>query len=519
MAARMRYPIGIQDFRKLREGGFVYVDKTGYIMQLLAGAGYYFLSRPRRFGKSLLLSTIRAYFEGRRELFTGLFIDRYIEDWTPHPVVTLSFNTLEAADENSLHELINDLLLPYEREYGRDESVDSLPQRLAGVLRRAHELSGQKVAVLIDEYDAPLLATLERPELNTHYREMMKALFAVLKTYDEHICFAFVTGVSRFSHTSLFSGANHLRDISFLDTYAAICGITGDELSCYFPESVRELAYKMGVSESEAFGILKENYDGYHFCGNSPDIYNPFSLLSTLDSGCIDDYWFQSGTPSYLIRMLKRDDFFLPDLDRIEALRSTLSVKESYLNNPVALLFESGYITIKDYDVEKQIYSLGLPNKEVATSFSQALIPAYSGYQSYECDNLMARMKSAVIDGEVERFMALLKTFLEGNPYSNTEKKKRERYFKNNLFIVLRALGFRPRAEEETCRARMDVMLETRCYIYIFELKSDGNVSDAMCQIEEKGYASPYIYSGKKIIKIAASYSSALNNIADWEIG
>ncbi len=332
------------------------------------------------------------------------------------------------------------------------------------------------------------------------------------------ISFAFITGISRFSHTSLFSGANHLDDITFLDDYSAICGITEVELTATFSESIHEFALKNRQSDEEMKKLLKENFDGYHFSKNSPDIYNPYSILKCFKSKEIDDFWFQSGTPSSLISILKRDDFYLPNLDCIESLQSNLSVKESYLNNPVALLFESGYITIKDYDEEKKMYTLGLPNKEVAVSFSGALMPIYSGYKEYVCNDFFIKMRSAVIDGEAERFMDLLKVFLEGNPYSNTKLDQRESYFKNNIFIVFKALGFYPRVEEQTCRARMDVMLQTRRFIYIFELKTDGKITEAKHQIEEKGYAVPFLYSGKTIIKIAANYSSKLNNIDSWEI-
>lgn len=267
----------------------------------------------------------------------------------------------------------------------------------------------------------------------------------------------------------------------------------------------------------DAFEALKKNYDGYHFCQESPDIYNPYSLLSTLKYKRISDYWFRSGTPSYLITMMKRDDFMLPNLDCIEAMESELSVKESYLNNPVALLFEAGYLTIKGYDEEKKLYTLGLPNMEVAEGFSKALMPIYSGCSERECEDLLKEMRNAIIDGQAEKFMDILQTFLEGNPYSNTEMAKRESYFKNNIYIVFKALGFLPRTEEETCRARMDVMLRTKRFIYIFELKTNDNVSKAMEQIEEKEYAKQYKYSGKTIINIAANYSTELNNIEGWE--
>ena len=518
MAATLKYPIGIQTFSKIIEENFLYVDKTDYIRDLVNTPAYYFLSRPRRFGKSLLLTTMQAYFEGERKLFRGLSIDRDDTDWTAHPVFLLSLNAFNPKSEDSIDDLLSNIFTRYEKIYGSVDGIKDLPQRFENLLVNAHEKTGEKAVVLIDEYDSPLLSTLERPELNEYYRQTLKGVFSVLKSADRHIHFAFVTGVSRFSQTSLFSGANNLKDISFEDRYAGICGITEEELKGYFSESVNEFAKKIKGSDDDVFKILKENYDGYHFSEGSPDIYNPFSLLNALEFQKIRDYWFKSGTLSYLINVMKRDDFFLPDLDCIESMESGLSVKESYLNNPVALLFEAGYLTIKSYNEEVNLYTLGLPNKEVAESFSKALMPIYSGYTDQECENVLVKMKRAMVDGEADRFMELLQAFLEGNPYGNTEMARRESYFKNNIYIIFKALGFLPRAEEQTCRARMDVMLRTRRYIYIFELKTDGKVDKAMEQIDEKGYAMPYRHSGKTIIKIAALYSTKRNNIASWEI-
>ncbi|MDE5793908.1 MAG: ATP-binding protein [Muribaculaceae bacterium] len=518
MEKPLKYPIGIQTFSEIIEDGYVYIDKTRYIKKLMDSGKFYFLSRPRRFGKSLLLSTIEAYFEGKRDLFKGLYIYEEESDWTPYPVLMFSFNTLEASSMDSLNIFLNAVFSRYERIYGKDPDAVALPQRFENLLLNAYEQTGKKVVVLIDEYDAPLLDTLERPELNERYRQVLKPIFSVLKSFDRYIEFAFVTGVSRFSHTSLFSGANNLKDITLDDKFAGICGITEEELKEYLPDSIREFAKKQKVSEEEAFLMLKESYDGYHFSEDSPDIYNPYSLLNALDSRKINDFWFRSGTPSYLIGVMKRDDFFLPDLDCIEAMASGLSVKESYMNNPVALLFETGYLTIKSFDDEINLYTLGLPNKEVAESFSKALMPIYSGYRDMECEDLLVKMRRAVVEGKADMFMELLQTFLEGNPYGNTEMAKRESYFKNNIYIIFRALGFLPRAEEQTCSARMDVMLRTRRFIYIFELKTDGNVSNAMDQIEVKGYARPYAHSDKTVIRIAANYSTERNNIDGWEI-
>ncbi|MCM1489324.1 MAG: ATP-binding protein [Muribaculum sp.] len=303
-----------------------------------------------------------------------------------------------------------------------------------------------------------------------------------------------------------------------MNEYAAICGITEDELKSVFYPGIAELAESKKVSPEEMLATLKENYDGYHFCKNSPDIYNPFSILSALDAKEITNYWFRSGTASFLLKLLKRDNFFLPELDCTESLESDLSAKESYLQNPIALLYEAGFMTIKKYDEELDLYTLGLPNKEVATSFSEALMPIYSSLDLMDCRNSFIKMRKAVMKGDADGFMRHLQTFLKGNPYSNTELAERETYFKNNIYLVCKALGFMPRNEEETCNSRMDIMLRTRRFIYIFELKTDDSAEKGMAQIEDKGYAMPYIDEGRKIIKISANYSSPANNIDSWII-
>lgn len=518
MTTCSKYPTDIQSFEKIIEGGFMYVDKTAYIYQLASTKFQCFLSRPRRFGKSLLVSTMQAYFEGRKELFKGLAIERLEKDWISYPVIKFALNTVDPKTPLSLINAISSIFTRYELQYDVPIKEKELSDRFANILLAAYKSTGRKVVVLVDEYDGPLLSTLERPALNESYKDTLKSIFSVLKSYDEYIKFAFITGVSRFSHTSLFSGANHLKDISFWEDYAGICGITENELKTVFPTSIGELSEKLKTSEEETIRRLKENYDGYHFCQESPDIYNPFSILNAFESKKIDNFWFENATPSYLINILKRDDFFLPELDCLEAVQYDLSVKESYLNNPVALLFEAGYVTIKDYDEEKAKYLLGLPNQEVAESFSKALMPVYSGHKESDCNRTFLDMRDALIDGETDLFMNMLKTFLSGNPYGNSTIAERESYFKNNLYIILRALGFKPRAEEQTSWSRMDVQLETRRFIYIFELKTDGSVAKAMHQIEEKEYTAPYLFSKKKIVRIAANYSTQKNNIDAWII-
>ena len=520
MAGEIKYPVGIQDFRKLREMGYVYVDKTQFIKKMISSPKYYFLSRPRRFGKSLFLTTLEAYFEGDRNLFKGLALDSDEVDWTPRPVIKFSFNAVRAKEKDNLDKYLETTLSAYERKYEVKFIVGDLTDRFATIIRHAKEKTGQKVAILVDEYDAILLDTLrsELSDLNNYYRQTLKSLFSVLKNEDANIQLAFVTGISRFSQTSLFSGANHLKDISMLEEYDSICGITEDELRTLFIPGLKKFADKIKKDSVDVLALLKENYDGYHFSETCPDIYNPYSLLQALEDKKISNYWFKAATPSFLIDILKDDDFYMPSLDCIETVESDLSAKESYLHNPVSLLFESGYVTIKGYEEESAIYTLGLPNLEVAKSFTEALLPIYSGYDKDKTTEFFIKIRRCIINGEPKHFMEELKTFLHGNPYGLTELDKREKYFQSCLYLMLRALGFQPQAEYQTCNARMDMMIQTNRFIYIFELKTNGTAQEAMDQINEKGYYLPFVNSGKQIIKIAANYSSAMNNLDSWLI-
>lgn len=378
MEEDIKYPVGIQSFSEIITGGYVYVDKTMYVRKMIDSGKYYFLSRPRRFGKSLFLSTLESYFEGRRDLFKGLALDSDGIDWTPRPVIKFSFNAVRAKEKGSLDKYLETTLSEYEEKYAILSRGD-YSDRFAILIRRAKEKTGQKVAILVDEYDSVLLDTMgaELSDLNNYYRQTLKSIFSVLKNEDANIYLAFITGISRFSHTSLFSGANHLKDISMLEEYDSICGITEAELHTILLPGVKCFAEKLKKSPTDVLALLKENYDGYHFSETCTDIFNPFSLLQALDNKKISNYWFTSGTPSYLIDILKKDDFFMPSLDCIETVESDLSVKESYLQNPVSLLFESGYVTIKGYEEETEIYTLGLPNLEVAKSFTEALLPIF----------------------------------------------------------------------------------------------------------------------------------------------
>lgn len=518
MGKGLKYPVGIQDFSEIVTRGFVYVDKTKYIRQLADNGKYFFLSRPRRFGKSLFISTLQAYFEGKQVLFKGLDIDKADKNWVCRPVIKLSLNAIDSKSANSLIQYLDDTFLLYEKIYGKMPEIKSLSKRFELIIQNAYNKTGQKVAILVDEYDAPLLNTLENETLNNSYRDTLRAIFSVLKNADEFIEFAFVTGVSRFSHTTLFSGANNLKDISLDNRFSAICGITALELKENLMYGISDFAESQKETPDQILELLKANYDGYHFGQTSPDIYNPFSLLNALDNKKIDNYWFASGTPTYLVNALKRDDFYLPALDCIETVENELSAKESFMQNPITLMFEAGYLTIKEYDEDTKLYTLALPNQEVSTSFSEALLPIYSGMDRMKFNNSFVQIRKAVMKGEPDKFMHHLQTFLQGNPYGLTELDKREKYFQNNIFLIFKALGFMPRPEEQTCNSRMDIMLRTRRFIYIFELKTNGSSEKAMQQIDERGYVLPYLDEGLPIIKIAANYSSKDNNIDSWEI-
>lgn len=518
MEAENKYPIGVQTFSEIRENAYTYVDKTMYIHQLISGGKSYFLNRPRRFGKSLLISTLEAFFKGKRELFKGLAIYNLNHNWEEYPVLHFDLSGKEYTSSIHLDNILNEHLRRWETEYGYSLDGKDPDERFRTLIRTIYTVTGKQIVILIDEYDQPILHSILDPELNATFRKKLQAFYSVLKTMDPYIRFAMLTGISRFSKVSVFSGANHLKDISLDKRYSSICGITDEELHQYFQNGIHKFSLENDITTEDAFNLLKENYDGYHFSKKSPDIYNPFSVLNALDSAEISDYWFESGTPSYILDILKNDNFYLPALDCIELLENDLGAKESYLNNPISLLYEAGYLTIKSYDTEKKLYRLALPNEEVATCFSRALIPIYSGKNNIECMETLNKMRSAIIDGDADCFMQLLKTFLHGNPYSNTELAQRETYFKNNIFLVFKALGFLPRTEEETCNSRMDIMLRTRRFIYIFELKTDHTSEEAMQQIHEKGYYLPYSSEGKQIILIAANYSSTLNNIDSYLI-
>ncbi len=374
----MIYPIGIQNFESLRNDGYVYVDKTAHIHRLVSTGRYYFLSRPRRFGKSLLISTMDAYFSGRKELFKGLAMEQLEQKWTKHPILHLDLNTNQYFTDDSLEERLDASLSQWEAIYGKDEKTYSLEIRFEFLVRRAYEKTGERVVILVDEYDKPLLQTIGNDNLQEKFRRILKAFYSVLKTQDKYIKFAFLTGVTKFGKVSVFSDLNNLRDISMLPAYSDICGISEEEIHTYFKESVCELADANNLTFDNTCTRLKEQYDGYHFCVNSKGMYNPFSLLNTFANNIFNDYWFETGTPSFLVHLLKRTNYELYQLQEEEVTGDVLNSIDSMSENPIPVIYQSGYLTIKGYDEEFKTYRLGFPNKEVEQGFIKYLLPFYT---------------------------------------------------------------------------------------------------------------------------------------------
>ncbi len=513
----MKYPIGIQTFEKLRENGCVYVDKTEYIYRLVKTGNCCFLSRPRRFGKSLLVSTLKAYFSGRRDLFEGLAIEKLEKDWLEYPVLTFSFNENECTSVEILEAMLHRQLSAYEREYGRDGSETTLADRFVGIIRRASESRGLKTVILIDEYDKPLLDTIDNEEEHDKNRNLLKGFYGNLKAQDEYIQFVFLTGVTKFSHVSVFSGLNNLRDISMDLRYDAICGITEKELHTYFEEAINDLAESTEKTYDETCDELEKQYDGYHFHYKGVGVYNPFSLLNAFESGEIGSYWFETGTPTFLVKLLQTNKYNIGNLENVSQSAAALGDISSMKTNPVPALYQSGYLTIKGYDKEFRTYRLGYPNKEVEVGFLNFLLPYYFSFNGgTQPAEFIEKFVSCLRRGEAEEFMSLLKDFFDGGNYQIAWD--REIYFQVALYMAFKLLGFYTNAEYATAKGRADIVVQTTDYVYVFELKLDGGAEEALRQIEEKGYAKPFVSGSRKVFRIGANFSSATRSIDDWRI-
>ena len=511
----MKYPIGIQSFPDIRGRGFVYVDKTAFVYRMALMGKYYFLSRPRRFGKSLLVSTMETYFLGRKELFKGLALEKLETEWKTYPVLHLDLNAGKYDKVSDLDDFLNDSLAQWERIYGCSPTEVNAELRFKGVIRRAFERTGKQVVILVDEYDKPLLNTIDNETLHTAYRDTLKAFFSVLKSLDACIRFSFITGVSKFSHVSVFSDLNNLNDISMDPRYVDICGMSEQELREYFDGSIQELADANSMTFEEACEMLRQQYDGYHFRENSVGVYNPFSLLNTFDKGVFNDYWFATGTPTFLVKLLKANDYDLRSLKGIRVSSRTLnSVTESH-TNPIPVLYQSGYLTIKAYDRDRDRYTLDFPNMEVERGFFDFLLPYYTPMSETKSDSLLEQFTDDVCDGKPERFMRKLREMFSGKSYMVAGGDKKV-HFQNSIYIVFKILGFHVDVEQATSQGRIDLTIQTKDYIYIMELKLDKTAEEALAQIKEKGYARPFQGDDRKKFLIGVNFSSKTRTLEKW---
>ena len=510
----MKYPIGIQNFGEVRTGGYAYVDKTAILYRLVDQGKYYFLSRPRRFGKSLFLSTLRAYFEGRRELFEGLAIAELEKEWKSYPVLFLDLNAEKYDEPGALDSLLNESLLQWEKVYGHESYEQTLSSRFRGIMRRAAQQTGRRVVILVDEYDKPLLQAIDNPAVQEDYRSTLKAFYGNLKNCDEYIQFAFLTGVTKFGKVSVFSDLNHLTDISLLPQYVDICGITELELRRNFDAGVAELAAANGMTKEECYARLKHDYDGYHFQPHTEGIYNPFSLLNTLAYRVFKDYWFETGTPTILVRQLQKTDFNLENLTREELTADTLNCIDVMNTNPLPLIFQSGYLTIRDYDPMFRVYMLGFPNREVEEGFIQFLSAYYLPHEKGTGNFSIRKFVLAVLKGDVEDFLRRLAALFADGNYQIVGDE--EIYFHNMVYVFFKLMGFHIDVERHTTDGRMDILMQTPEYIYIIELKRDQTAAAALQQIEDKHYAAPFAADPRRVFCIGINFDTARRTINDW---
>ncbi len=512
----MLYPIGIQNFEKIRTGGFVYVDKTAQIYNLASTGQYYFLSRPRRFGKSLLVSTMEAYFSGKKELFKGLAMESLEKDWTQHPVLHLDFTGSKYAEVEDLRETLDQHLKKWEEAFGvTDYGYTTAEARFKAVIDAAYKKTGNKVVILVDEYEKPVIDNIDNEELADKFRRELQGFYSVIKGRDECIRFAFLTGVTKLGKMSIFSGLNNLNDISMDLQSSDICGVSEAELKANFDGSVEELAAANGLGKDECYGKLKTMYDGYHFTEDAPGVYNPFSLLNTFKSNRFRMYWFETGTPTFLVRYLKKGNYNLEEISKDEVPEAALTGTNYANPEPISLMYQTGYLTLTGYDERFRTYTLDYPNEEVRSGFLNSLSQLYAP-SLIQGDFSVVKFIRDIERGDVQSLMTRFAAFLSGNSYEL--QGDLELYFQNTTYIMFRMMGLYVRTEYRTSRGRIDITIETDRFVYIIELKRDQSPEVALKQIEETGYDKPFLASGKQIIKLGINFSSETRTIDGWKM-
>ena len=518
MKQKVKYGIGQQSFEDLRRDDCIYVDKTEYIVDILSsGTRYYFLGRPRRFGKSLLLSTIKCFFEGKRELFQGLYIDSMPWDWEEWPVIYIDLNRGSYSQNvEELEEFLDKFLTEQEARFGMTASTKSVALRFADIIQTAHEKTGKQVVILVDEYDKPLVNNINNPELFEQNRILLSNLYSNFKSSAEHLRLVFLTGVSAFGKLSVFSSLNNINDISFDEDYSAICGITEDELVDSFQEGISVLGEANELNYEETLSQLKSYYDGYHFGKRSLDIYNPYSLLNVMQKRDFYCYWVQSGTPTLLAQLLKKSNANLEEILHCKASRSDLSKLDVGALSVKALLYQTGYLTIKSYDREYDLFILGIPNQEVKVGFLEFLLPSYSNIKNDEVASTLNLLITDFKNGNPDGVMRTLQTLFAG--YGNTLGFGNEENVRNAMMIICNLLGVKINAEYATSNGRIDLLIETDRFIYIIELKFDKSAAEALQQIHDRQYARPFQLDTKQLFKIGANFSSSERTLSEWLI-
>ena len=510
------YPIGIQNFEKIRNDGYLYIDKTALMYQMVKTGSYYFLSRPRRFGKSLLISTLEAYFQGKKELFTGLAIERLEKDWIKYPILHLDLNIEKYDTLESLDNILEKSLTAWEKLYGAEPSERSFSLRFAGIIERACKQAGQRVVILVDEYDKPMLQAIGNEKLQKQFRDTLKPFYGALKTMDGYIKFAFLTGVTKFGKVSVFSDLNNLDDISMRKDYVEICGVSDQELHENLDIELHEFAKTQDLSYDKLCTKLKEYYDGYHFTHNSIGIYNPFSLLNAFKYKEFGSYWFETGTPTYLVKLLKKHHYDLERMAHEETDAQVLNSIDSESTNPIPVIYQSGYLTIKGYDERFGIYRLGFPNREVEEGFIRFLLPFYANVNKVESPFEVQKFVREVETGDYDSFFHRLQSFFADTTYEVI--REQELHYENVLFIVFKLVGFYTKVEYHTNDGRIDLMLQTEKFIYIMEFKLNGTAEEALQQINDKRYALPFEADGRKLFKIGINFSEKTRNIEKWVV-
>ena len=511
-----RYPIGIQNFEQLRNDNCVYIDKTELIYKLTHTDTVCFLSRPRRFGKSLLVSTLEAYFQGKKHLFEGLAMERMETDWTEYPVLHMDFSGSKYTEADRLREVLNIEISKWEKIYGKGEDEYSPSSRFQGVIQRAYEKTGKQVVVLVDEYDSPLLDSNSNPALQKELRDICRDFFSPLKKNGQYLRFLLLTGISKFSQLSIFSELNNLQNISMRDEYSALCGITEHELLTQLKPDIERMAEANNETYEEACAHLKKQYDGYHFSENSEDIYNPFSLFNAFNAKKYKNYWFSTGTPTFLLELLREADFNVRELEGMEATDEQFDAPTEQIESPVPVLYQSGYLTIKDYDPEFRIYTLGYPNNEVRKGFVEALLPSYVHKPGEKSTFYVVSFIRDLRKGDIESCLERTRSFFASIPYDL--ENKTEKHYQTIFYLLFRLMGQYVDAEVKSAAGRADVVVRLADAVYVFEFKYDGTPDEALAQIDSKGYAIPFKADGRKVFKVGVNFDSATRTIGEWKV-